>query len=166
MRTHRTSIASCLAPLTALLLWVAIPAEEAQAQVAFGPQVNWGSEADFGIGGRLLTNLGGSNFELAGSVDAFFPSGDVDWLEFNANLFYHFHLPDSHSVLPYAGGGLNIVNLSAGGDSNTETGLNLGGGLRFPRAGATPFIEARGVISDVDQFVVTGGFLFGPTSFR
>ena len=74
--------------------------------------------------------------------------------------------PYSPSVLPYAGGGLNIVNLCMDGDSNTETGLNLGGGIRFPHAGATPFMEAWGVISDVDQFVVTGGFLFGSTAFH
>jgi hypothetical protein len=142
---------------------VAYPTQEAHAQTAVGVQGNWGSEADLGVGGRLLINIPGVDLETALSVDVFFPDADVDWLEFNGNIFYHFHTPGN--VVPYLGGGLNVTRISANG-SNTETGLNLGGGVRFPRPGVTPFVEARGVISDADQFVVTVGLLFGPTNFR
>lgn len=162
---NRTSLTTLLAgPLAMLLLVFGPPAQEADAQLAVGVQGNWGSEADFGVGARALLNLGNTNLEAVGSADLFFPDNDVDWWDFNANLFYHFHLADSPSVLPYVGGGLNLARLSANG-SATEAGVNLGGGIRFP-GNVTPFLEFRAVLSDADQFVVTGGLLFGPTRFR
>lgn len=148
-----------------LVILLAIPAQPLHGQAAFGVQGNWGSEADFGVGGRLLVNIPNVNLEAVLSADVFFPDADVDWLEFNGNIFYHFHAPGAANVLPYVGGGLNVTRLSANG-STTETGLNLAGGVRFPRAGVTPFLEARGVISDADQLVLTFGLLFGQTSFR
>jgi hypothetical protein len=140
-------------------------APAAEAQVAFGGQGNWGSEADLGLGGRVLMNVPDTNLEAVGSIDVFFPDGDLDWLDFNANVFYHFHLADSPAVLPYLGGGLNLARLS-NETSRTEAGLNIGGGIRFPGAQVTPFIELRGVVSDADQVVISGGILFGPTQFR
>jgi len=144
---------------------VVFPPQPLQAQTAFGVQGNWGSEADFGVGARLLANIPNVNLEAVVSADIFFPDNDFDWLEFNGNLFYHFHAPGAANVLPYLGGGLNVTRISNGG-STTETGLNLGGGVRFPRPGITPFLEARAVLSDADQLVLTFGVLFGPTAFR
>jgi hypothetical protein len=162
---HRIS-SLLLFPTILLLMHLGPQASEAEAQVALGGQGSWGSEADFGVGGRALVNVPGWNLEGVGSVDFFFPDGDVDWIDINANLFYHFHLPDSPSVIPYVGGGLNLARLSVGDASTTEAGLNLGGGIRFPGPTVTPFLELRGVVSDADQFVITGGILFGPTRFR
>ncbi len=160
----RRALAAVAASALVLIL-VGLPAQELEAQTAFGFQGNWGSEADFGVGGRLLVNIPNVNLEAVASADVFFPDGDVDWLEFNGNVFYHFHMPDAPNMLPYLGGGLNVTRLSFNG-SSTETGLNLGGGVRFLRPGLTPFIEARAVISDADQFVITVGLLFGPTAFN
>jgi hypothetical protein len=154
-----------LAGFALALFLVGTPAQPLHGQAAFGVQGNYGTEADLGVGGRLLLNIPNVDLEAVLSADVFFPDGDVDWLEFNGNIFYHFHTPGSPGVLPYLGGGLNVTRLSFNG-STTETGLNLGGGIRFPRTGVTPFIEGRAVISDADQFVVTFGLLFGPTSFR
>lgn len=153
-----------VAGATFVLALLVVPSQ-LPAQAAFGLQGNWGSEADFGIGGRLLVNIPNVNLEAVASADVFFPEGDVDWLEFNGNIFYHFHAPGAANVLPYLGGGLNITRISVNG-STTETGLNLGGGVRFPRPGVTPFLEARAVISDADQLVLTFGVLFGRTAFR
>jgi hypothetical protein len=155
---------SCLTFLLALLLLAGPAAPEANAQTVFGLQGNYGSEADLGIGARALLNIPDVNLEAVGSFDVFFPDGDVDWFDFNANLFYHFHLPD-HPILPYLGGGLNVARLSNDA-SHTEAGLNLGGGVRFPRPGLTPFLEVRTVISDLDQVVITGGILFGTARFH
>jgi hypothetical protein len=164
MRKNRVMM--LVVPLATVGLLVGPGAGEADGQATFGVQGNWGSEADFGVGGRVLANIPNVNLEFVGSVDVFFPDGPLDWLDFNANLFYHFHLPDSPSVLPYLGGGLNAARLSVNNNDQTEIGLNIGGGVRFPGGRVTPFIEARGVISDADQFVVTGGILFGPARFR
>lgn len=151
-----------VAPLATLLLLFGPSVHDAHAQMVVGVQGNWGSEADLGVGARLLANLGGSNFEAVASVDRFFPDNNLDLWDFNANLFYHFHLANNHTVLPYLGGGLNVTRLSS--DRN-EAGLNLAGGMRFP-GNITPFLELRAVVSGADQLVVTGGFLFGQTSFH
>jgi hypothetical protein len=164
MRNRRSLSVPFMAPLAMLFFLFGPPVQEADAQFAVGVQGNWGSEADFGVGARGLANLGGTNLEAVGSVDLFFPDSDIDWLDINANLFYHFHLPDSPSVMPYLGGGLNVARLSGNG-STSEVGVNLGGGIRFPGQ-VTPFLEFRAVISDADQFVVTGGLLFGATRFN
>jgi len=165
MTTLKPNLALLTGPLVALMLLGAPGVQDAEAQVAVGPQASWGSEADFGVGGRALINIPNVNLETVLSAELFFPDGDVDWLDFNANVFYHFHLPDTHSVVPYAGAGLNVARLSFNG-SETEAGLNIGGGIRFPAGGMTPFIDARFVFSDADQFVISAGLLFGPTSFR
>jgi hypothetical protein len=165
MNLRKTVPALAVVPMTALFLLFGPAAEEAQAQTAFGVQGSWGSEADFGVGARLLVNLGGSNFEVAATADRFFPDNDVEWWDFNGNLFYHFHLPDTPAVLPYLGGGLNVARFTIDDQSSSEAGVNLGGGIRFP-GNVTPFLEVRAVISDADQIVVTGGLLFGPTRFR
>ena len=134
--------------------------QAASAQVYGGAQLHWGSDTDLGVGGRVLANLQRSNLEMVGSFDIYFPDGPVDFWDINANLFYHFHLRDTPSVLPYAGGGLNISHFSNGSDS-TELGLNLGGGVRFPLDGVSPFIEVKTVLSDHDQSVLTFGLIVG-----
>lgn len=125
-----------------------------------GAQGNLGSDTDFGVGARLLANLEATNLEFAGSYDIYFPDNDLDYWEFNANLFYHIHPSQDPSVLPYLGGGLNVGHLS-NGSGNTEAGVNLGGGIRFPGRQLTPFVEARAVMGDFDQGVLTVGLLFG-----
>ncbi|MEX2527929.1 MAG: hypothetical protein WEA09_09870 [Gemmatimonadota bacterium] len=154
-----------VASLATLLLLLGPSVQDANAQVALGVQGNWGSEADLGVGARLLTNLGGSNFETVASVDRFFPDNNLNWWDFNANLFYHFHLANTHTVLPYLGGGLNVARLSSGNSANNEAGLNLAGGIRFPGS-ISPFVEVRAVVSGAEQIVITGGLLFGRTGFH
>lgn len=162
MRSSRVAGSKELSLSLALLVASAsVGARGAVAQVAGGPQVNAGTETDFGIGGRLVGNIRNANLEAVGSFDIYFPDGPLEFWELNGNLFYHFHLRDTDAVLPYAGGGLNISHLS-NGDGRTEPGLNLGGGFRFAtRSDVSPFVELRGVIGDFDQLVVTLGLLFG-----
>lgn len=137
-----------------------ISVQASSAQAYGGAQVNVGSETDFGLGARLLANIEDANLEFVGSFDLYFPDEPLDYWEVNGNVFYHFHLQENPSVLPYLGGGLNVARLSNGAD-NTEAGLNLGGGIRFPLENVSPFVEAKTVISDADQSVLTIGLLFG-----
>ena len=143
---------------TLLALTLGMPSQ-GQAQAYVGVQGSWASETDFGVGGRVLANIEEVNLEFVGSADVYFPDAGDFW-ELNANLFYHFHLAENPSVLPYLGGGLNIAT-AGNGESNTEAGLNLGGGLRFPLENVSPFVEARTVLSDYDQAVITFGLVFG-----
>lgn len=155
-----------IAPLAAAFLLLGAPGpQEAAAQTNVGVQGNWGSDTDFGVGARLLTNIPNTNLEAMGSFDLYFPDNDFDFWEINGNLFYHFHLEDTRSVMPYLGGGLNISRFSNGA-SQTEAGLNLAGGVRFPTGNVSPFLEGRGVVGDASQFVLTFGVLFGPSTYR
>lgn len=138
------------------LIWPA----DSEAQIYFGPHLNVATDTDVGIGGRVLANVEEANLELVGSLDVYFPDGPTDFWAINANSFYHFHLEDSPSVLPYVGGGLNIAQVSNGEDA-TEVGVNIGGGVRFSLDNISPFIEGKTVISDFDQAVITFGFLLG-----
>ena len=157
--TRRLTIALALAA-TALVL----QPSPGSAQVYGGVQGVWGSDTDAGVGGRVLGNVEEANLELVGEFNLFFPDEDVDFWAANANLFYHFHLSETPRVLPYVGGGLNVSRRSNGFE-NTEAGLNLGGGIRFPLENVSPFVEAKAVLSDHDQAVLTIGLIFGHAHF-
>ena len=138
-----------------------------QGQVGFGAQANWGSETDFGVGGRVLIDLGQAvpGLGIAGDFNYFFPDDegsqdDLNFWEINGNAQYAFPIEES-SVRPYLAAGLNVSRTEVGDIGNSEVGLNLGGGIKFPAGSVTPYIEGRAVVSDADQVVVTGGILFG-----
>lgn len=156
----RTRDASALLLSLALLL---APAA-GQAQVHFGGQLNVAEDHDFGLGPRVVVGVPEySGVEGVGTFDVFFPDGDTDYWELNGNLVYNFVVPDAPSFHPYAGGGLNIAHVDPGpvGDSRTDVGLNLLGGVKFPLTGFTPFVEIRIEIDGGDQQpVLTGGLLF------
>ena len=142
---------------------LALGAAPARAQTSFGAEALFGSDTDFGIGGRLQVGLGtAAPLDFQGSFDLFFPDGPADYWEVNGNIWYS--IPTTGTVtVPYVGGGLNIGVVDPGSDfdSDTDVGLNLGGGARFEFENTTPFVEARFVIGGVEQFVIGGGFLFG-----
>jgi hypothetical protein len=151
---------------SALLL--AVPSV-VEAQVQFGPQIAWGDDADFGIGARVALGLPqvreGVQLHIAG--DYFFidcPSElDCSWIELNSNL--HLPVPLAPNMATYAGAGLNVarVKVSVPGfsASDTEVGLNILGGIRFPAAALTPFVEASFTLGGSEQFGVRAGILFG-----
>lgn len=138
----------------------------AQQPFHLGAQVSWGDDSDVGIGVRYENDLNrlipARNLRVVGSFDWFFPGNNVDYFEINANVAYQFTIPSSR-IGPYAGGGLNIARASGGlgTSSDTQVGLNLLGGLRFPSAGRIrPYVEGRFEFSGGEQFVLTGGILF------
>ncbi len=138
-------------------------AADLRAQVRFGGQLNYGDNADFGIGARLEYTprrlIPNAPVVSSASFDWFFPStSGVDYWELNYNIAYQFTTP---SLKPYAGGGLNVAHVSVGSFSDTKLGLNLMGGLKFAAMGRlAPFVEARVELSGGEQFVITGGVLF------
>lgn len=142
-------------------------AESAEAQVHLGPQISIADDADVGLGGRLVAGVEDyAGLEVIGSFDIFFPEGDYDYWEINGNAVYNFEIVGAPSLRPYAGGGLNVAHIGAdddaGGDvdGDTELGLNLLAGTKFPLEGITPFVEVRGEVSGGEQLVITGGLLF------
>lgn len=140
---------------------VAVAAPQSAEAQRFGAEAAFGSDTDFGIGGRTVVNVSNSvPLDFGGSFLLFFPDGPAEYWEINANLWYPIPTTGG-STVPYVGGGLNIGHQSVSGFSDTELGLNLGGGARFEMANTTPFIEARFVVGGVEQFVIGGGVLFG-----
>lgn len=162
---------------------------EAQ-DVRIGAQASLAQDTDFGIGPRVEIGLGQAIQGLAvvGSFDYFFPddfqltvpgqdppfSASVDYWEVNANLIYGFTVASAPGVEPYFGAGINFSRISGNftspdqevEESETDAGINLVGGAKFPLTGITPFVEARlelkgdDPLGVEDQFVLTGGILF------
>ena len=173
--------------VVAIGLTMVVVAVPVAAQVTFGPQLVWGDDTDFGVGGRVdfdlagpLAIVDGPFQDLFGSVTGsyFFwdcPSfgtdttADCGVIEFNANASVPFSVEGS-SVLGYLGGGLHLARLSVDyttptlGDldlrSDTDIGLNVLGGVKFPLAGMTGFVEGKFGVAGAEQFVFSVGLLF------
>lgn len=85
-------------------------------------------------------------------------------LNFNA----HYLITEENDLKIYGLGGLNITNVdididgSTAGNSESEFGLNLGGGLQYPVDFADVFGELKfaGIGGDADQLVFTAGLRF------
>jgi len=141
-------------------------APRAEAQ-AFGANLSWGDDTDFGLGARVAFPIGGSvgqkGIKGLATFDYFFPDG-FDFWEITGNGVYD--ISTSGSASPYVGAGLTFarssVSVSGFSASNSEVGLNLLGGARFaPTGNVQPFVEARFQIRDGSQFVLSGGVYFG-----
>jgi hypothetical protein len=103
------------------------------------------------------------------SFDYYFT--DVDELSIftvDLNALYEFGV-DNEAFTPYAGGGLAITRTSfdaaSGGfaisSDDTEVGLNLVGGARFPLGNIEPFAQLNATLGgDLQRLGVTGGLLF------
>lgn len=132
----------------------------AQAQVQIGPTLAFSDEVDFGIGATLSAQAPqlGESLGFMGEFLVYFPDQDgLDFFEINGNVTYSFPLTES-TVLPFALGGLNITRVSQdtgglGDASNTDIGLNLGGGIIFDLGSFRPSVGGRFAIGDVDHFV-------------
>jgi hypothetical protein len=150
----------------------------ASAHASFGVQIDYNhfespegeltifEGGDFGLGVR--SEFGTSSLALILSFDYYFPDqeiGDLKFYELNANLAFTLPL---EGFRPYFGGGVGIARVSFDQDifdSETDTGINILGGIKFGGGIVTPFVEGRYVIYDQDEaftnrFVLTGGILF------
>jgi len=78
----------------------------------------------------------------------------------NFDVYYHFHREGRMS--PYLGGGLglNFVRYDRTDRSDTDLGMNLLGGLRFPGTSNHYFLEGRYTASYIPQVSLLGGVTF------
>lgn len=78
----------------------------------------------------------------------------------NVDLYYHFR-PEGR-MSPYVGGGLglNFVHNARSDRGQTDLGMNLVGGLRFPGSAHHYFLEGRFTASDINQVSVLTGVTF------
>jgi opacity protein-like surface antigen len=150
----------------------AIAPNAVEGQVYLGPEVAYHDDFDFGVGAVVEFGLPSITPGMGfwGDWVIYFPGDNVDYFEFNANLTYDFPLEDA-SAVPFVIGGLNIGRWSYDtGDvdpgfdedgSNTELGLNLGGGVKFQAGSFTPRVGIRVTIADN-----TGIVAFASVPFR
>jgi len=150
----------CVVALVGML--AAVPGS-AEAQLSAGPMAAFHDDLDFGIGGFVSVPVPSldPNLTITPSFVYYFPD-NFDAFEINGDVVYAFEVSEDTPVLPFAFAGLNIMRFSSnlGGGSNTEMGLNLGGGIQFRAESVEPFAGAKFEIGDADGFVVFGGVGF------
>ena len=152
---------------------------EAQTSVKFGPRLGIpvGDVSD--IGGNLYLGAD-ARFDtdalpvvLNPSVDFYFvdevegTSVDQSVFAIDLNALYEFGV-DNEAFTPYAGGGIAITRFSVDDDGvfpgdpdETDVGLNVVGGARFPLGSVEPFAQLNAVVGgDIDRLGLTGGILF------
>jgi opacity protein-like surface antigen len=165
----------------AMAVAMALPAGSLHGQgISLGVQGSVADEADFGIGPRIMLDLGpfDAGLRVVGSFEIFFPDdlelddggmlvpASIDYWEANLNLLYTLGLP-LVPITPYVGGGLNFAHLEITGSPNgeldedgTDTGVNLLAGVELHIASFAPFFEIRRSLGGGDQWVWTGGITF------
>lgn len=149
----------CAVALVGLL---AVPAS-ASAQATVGPLVGFHDDVDFGIGAFASVPVPSldPNLSIVPSFVFYFPGEGLDYWEINGDVMYSFEVSAETPVLPFAFAGLNFANFGVEGfDSQTEIGLNLGGGVEFRAESLNPFAGAKFTVGDVDGFVIFGGIGF------
>lgn len=179
-RTRRIGTVRAAVAAMCVGIMAAGTARPAHAQgLGLGPQASNAEDMDLGLGARAILDLGPLDFglRLVGSFDLFFPDdlivegseveADVDYWEANVNLLYTLGLPVI-PLTPYVGAGLNIAHIQvqnspdgAFDEDRTDSGVNLLGGIELELGSVSPFLEFRYEIEGGEQWVVTGGIVFG-----
>ncbi|MGK7388806.1 MAG: outer membrane protein [Candidatus Cyclobacteriaceae bacterium M2_1C_046] len=144
--------------------------------IMFFSNTNALAQNDFTVGGGLAYGAeveaigiqAGATYafteEISGAADViiFFPDG-YDWWELNINGHYRFFSEDNIAL--YGLAGLNYATLSVdlgqfGSASDSELGLNIGGGAEFGLDFAKLYTEIKYVIGNADQLTLSAGLRF------
>jgi hypothetical protein len=133
----------------------------ASAQLQAGPILAYHTDLeDVGIGAFLDIPLASvAGLSIAPSFIWYFPEAG-SLFEVNGDAVYTFTVAADSPVEPFALAGINIMRFSFGSFSNTDVGLNLGGGVNFVAGSLSPFAGAKFEIQDGTGFVIFGGLGF------
>lgn len=140
---------------------------ESQSGFEIGPRVtiDVGDIEEVAIGAGVRYDLSenvDAPLQLNGAFDYYFAGdqGGSDVTIYTIDLNGHYMLPTEATFSPYVGGGLGITNSEVGNFSNTDTGLNLVGGIEFDTGSLQPFVQGQITLGDIDRIGITGGLLF------
>ena len=130
-----------------------------QAQNQIGVGLMYDSDTkSAGIDGRLVLPIAGPQLRFATNIDVFLPN-NYTFVRFDANLQYVF-APLRRGGGAYLLGGLDVGYVSVNSSSNTELGINVGGGISGPVGPLSLFGELKFVLGNFDGIVLGGGLLF------
>jgi len=135
-----------------------------QGEKSIGVNLGYGSEIEsLKLGVNFKYNFS-DQFRVAPSFDYFFEKNHVTLWGINADANYLFNVADGINVYPLAGLALIGASYSGilGNSSDTELGINLGGGVDFRLTDEVDFnIEAKYQILDHwDQLVLSFGISY------
>lgn len=173
MRNSSTLSRYGLLVLTMLGL-LALRPTDASAQLQIGGGLAFGTEIDK-LGLQLSANLPvAQEGKIRAAPDLIFylkddfGTGEVRWWEVNLNANYLFLEGEEYTI--YAIGGINITNVNFDFDidipelpgfgfdqSDTELGLNIGGGIEYGMDFGNLYGEAKYVLSQFDHLVISAG---------
>ena len=145
---------------SALLLTISTHGAHAYGLSGAGASLGYTTPEDFdgtfNVGAHLEFEQNDSRLHLQPSVRYWKVQRTSD-LNLNGDLYYH--LMAGHAVSPYVGTGLglHVMNDDRTDRSDTSLGLNLFGGVRFPAAMGTTFLEVRSSIANTSQFGLNVG---------
>lgn len=143
--------------IVAVAVFALVPGQ-VQAQATLGPTLAYHDDADIGVGAMLRAPLSsfGEGVGILADFIWYFPDG-FDYFEVNGNVTYDFPLTES-TVVPFVMAGINISRVSfdvlGTSVSDTEMGLNLGGGIEFDAGSFRPSAGARVTLGGAEGFVI------------
>lgn len=124
----------------------------------FGGHVGYNFDASAAVIGAQASLPITPQVDAFPSFDYYTVSGGTEWA---INLDGRLRPPAHYqSASVYVGAGLNILHASAGAQSNTETNVNLFGGLEGRRGRMRPYAEARLIVGHGSSFQIQGGVSF------
>ena len=133
----------------ALLAAGSLPAGAQTKAMHIGPQIAYDFDVEeIGIGGQFSAPLM-RRLEFYPSIMYYFVDPGSFW---NVNADLKWRVAADRPNWLYVGGGLNLARASAGGESDTDAGLNLLAGAESLKGRIHPFAEARLVLSDGSRF--------------
>lgn len=132
----------------------------ANAQLKLGAGIAYGTEgSDLGLQFRGVYTITDPWRAAADYIYYFDGVEDLSIWELNFNGHYVF-INDEKKTL-YALAGLNIIKANydsaSGLADNSDTGLNLGGGIEIPLSRVEIYAEARFTLGGSDQLLLCGG---------
>jgi len=158
--------------------------------ILFGNNTLYAQSGDLKLGGGLVLSTGAvdnggdldntiglkvdgvyeidENWRAGGDFTFYFPDeeGNTDLTVWELNFNAHYIFYQENDLMAYGIGGLNITSINIdtqfGDNSESEFGLNLGGGIEYPLDFANLFGELKfgGIGGDADQFVFGAGLRF------
>ncbi len=143
-----------------VLVLIVVFSDSMNAQTSYGIRIGQYDDVDeLFIGGEIIAPVNYS-FSLNPNLEYVFVE-KATFATLNCDLLYYLN---RRSNLPFwFGGGLGLAYVNPEGkpESDTDLGINILGGVAFnTRTSITPYIQAKLLLGDYDDFVLAFGLRF------